>query len=199
MYRKLVSDRQATTMQHTIIVIVSILSFVATTCAFAPAQRFDGGRARTGSIHPRLTASWIQRHFSQRDDENSISKEEEIARLQEQIRMLQQEQEKEEAPESATSSAPVLADKRSAELERVKGKDMPFTEGDLIASNIIPANESNNGMAILPAILLAIGALVFFVAFSQVPVGQEDFAKYSVAPPTQTIDLGDLNPDKKVL
>jgi len=39
-----------------------------------------------------------------------------------------------------------------------------------------------------------VATLLGLVAFSQVPIGQEDLDKYSTAKPSMAIDLGDLNP-----
>jgi hypothetical protein len=136
-----------------------------------------------------------------------FNKDEEIARLQDQIRRIKEEQEREQAValEAAETETPSrnydgrqLVDKRSNELERVRGKDMPFSEGDLISANIISNDdgEESSLMQRLPAVLLAIGAFVLLIGFAQVPVGQEDLSRYSAAPLTQTIDLGDLNPDR---
>lgn len=127
----------------------------------------------------------------------STNRDEEIAKLQEQIRQLQ---EAKDEPSSDLSNeqeqvASRLVDKRSAELERVRGKDSPFTEGDLIDANILEADDSSTSLN-LPLVLLGIGAVIFLGLFSQVPVGQEDLSRYSVAPPTQVIDLGDINPEK---
>lgn len=124
------------------------------------------------------------------------SKEDEIAKLQEQIRRLQQaEDQPEDAASNDGQNESVYVDKRSNELERVRGKDSPFTEGDLIGANILEKDDSS-GSVNLPLILLGLGAFLFLTVFSQVPVGQEDLSRYSAAPPARVIDLGDLNPDK---
>jgi hypothetical protein len=171
----------------------------AVSFSFSPSRKLSFGvTART--VRDRLPSPLLHLASSKDDISQSVSKEEEIARLQEQIRRLQEESAQEDVATTETelASKAGLVDKRAAELERVRGKEMPFSEGDLIDANIIPADGSSSGLgSVLPTILLAVGALVFFVAFSQVPIGQEDFARYSVAPPTQTIDLGDLNSDRK--
>ena len=184
-------------MIHSRSVAYILCCVLAVSSSFAPFNR---------ALIPRQALDTATRRYplhlsssnNNNNNDDSTSKQDEIARLQEQIRRLQEEGEAATAVESSTATSKTttgLVDPRAAELERVPGKDIMFSEGDLLDANIISSD--NSGLGVLPTILLAVGALLFFVAFSQIPVGQEDFARYSVAPATQTIDLGDLNPDRK--
>jgi hypothetical protein len=131
------------------------------------------------------------------------SREEEIARLEAEIRKLRDEAsfddlDGEYTAESAFAAAQALADKKRL-LAQVRGKDMLLTEGALIQENILENEGSTVGIA--PAILGAVLAAAV-IAFSQIPVGQEDLSRYSVqAGPTVStkIDLGDINPDRPSL
>jgi hypothetical protein len=130
------------------------------------------------------------------------AKKDEIARLEEEIRKLREEAsteslDVEESAESAFAAARALSDKKRL-LAQVKGKDMLLTEGALIKENILEDESSTSTVGLLPAILgafLAVGV----IAFSQLPVGQEELSRYSVqsGPTVSTkIDLGDINPDQ---
>jgi hypothetical protein len=55
------------------------------------------------------------------------------------------------------------------------------------------ATESG-GSGGLTGIIGAVALVLGLIAFSQVPIGQEDLSKYSaIKAPTEQIDLGDLN------
>jgi hypothetical protein len=175
--------------------MVLILAVAALTEAWVPA--FHGAelngrwkaptmqRQRTSTRVPRLCAS---------------SRDDEIARLEAEIRKLRDaassdDLDGEDTAESAFAAAQALADKKRL-LAQVRGKDMLLTEGTLIQENILENEGSTVGIA--PAILGAVLAAAV-IAFSQIPVGQEDLSRYSVqAGPTVStkIDLGDINPDR---
>ena len=81
-------------------------------------------------------------------------------------------------------------------MEKMQENDMVLTESFLYDGNIAE-DQSTEGGSIVSTILTAVAAVVFLIVFSQVPIGQEDLSKYSVAPTStsRTIDLGDLNTD----
>jgi len=155
---------------------------------------------------------------------SSDDREEEIARLQEQILRLREEEgvdssaktdstvsaattatagtsEREEEEEESLADAWRAAVGERKKLENLKSEKrvMLLSEGDLIEGGILE-NDSNELSGILPAALGAVVAVVFLLLFAQVPVGQEGYQKYSAptGPTTvKTIDLGDLNPARK--
>jgi hypothetical protein len=133
------------------------------------------------------------RHTSQL----SSSRDEEIAKLEEQLRQLRVD-----APDDAVAAAEsteaekeiVAVQKRI--LEKVKGKDMLLSERELVDKDLFLNQGESEGGGVLPAVLAALGAAVFLFFFSQIPVGQDDWSRYSTTsgPTTSTrIDLGDLN------
>ena len=130
------------------------------------------------------------------------TREDEIAKLEEQIRQLRAEQEMSSVTAKEQESADAQVQKLVAEkrvLERVSGKDLLITEGTLISENLMETESAGGGNIIVTA-LAVVAAAVFLFFFSQVPIGQDDFSKYSATGSagtvTKTIDLGDLNPDK---
>jgi hypothetical protein len=120
------------------------------------------------------------------DDTNNVyNEEDEIKKLEERIRKLKQEQAKGQKVDGR-------------KLEWAEGtRDTFFNEGYLLNENLVDSSTSNTVPTILGAVVVGI-VLAFF---SQVPIGNEDLARYSVAPQTTqasiVIDLGDLNPDKR--
>mmetsp|Transcript_9648 Transcript_9648/g.13495 ORF Transcript_9648/g.13495 Transcript_9648/m.13495 type:complete len:86 (+) Transcript_9648:416-673(+) len=83
-------------------------------------------------------------------------------------------------------------------MANVEMRDEPYEE---MLSEQWKEAEDNEGSAggILTTLIGALVAIVFLVGFSQVPIGQEDYSRYSVAPGAgNKIDLGDLNPVTKV-
>jgi hypothetical protein len=122
------------------------------------------------------------------------SRDEEIAKLEEQLARLKEEQLTEQSTDISTKelNGEINAVEKRL-LENVQGKDMILSEKELFDGNIVE-DQSTEGN-VLSNLLIAVGALVFLTLFSQIPIGQEDFSKYSVAPTSasRTIDLGDLN------
>lgn len=121
------------------------------------------------------------------------SKEQEIAKLEEQLRKLKEEKEKEET--TATSS---IAMTQGGDDEEDILKDVPlemFLTEQWKAQQRETDTENPSSGGGLTNILLAIGAVVVIALFSQIPIGQEDLSKYSVgnSPAVEQIDLGDLN------
>lgn len=127
----------------------------------------------------------------------SSNREDEIAKLEEQIRRLREESPEEESitTEISKEEKKIVVDE--ALLEDVKSKDMLLSERDLIDAQLMDT-ESEGGMGSLPTILAVVGAAVFLFFFAQVPVGQEDLSRYSASGSgtVTSIDLGDLNPDR---
>ena len=109
------------------------------------------------------------------------SKDDEIAELEEKLKQLKAEKKEEkEAAEAISEEA----------LEEVP-LDMFLTEQWKESER--EATEGSGGG--LMNVLYAVGAVLFVVLFSQIPIGQEDLSKYSVgsSPAAEQIDLGDLN------
>ena len=147
-------------------------------------------------------------------------REEEIAKLEEQLRQLRAEQGdgEDSAPAvttattttrtSAAASTSTQKDdekgstltleeqKIVARLEKMKGKDMLLSETELIGEGIVEnaAGDGSGGNVAFQAVG-AIVALVLVIAFAQIPVGQEGLAQYSATGSSnvKVIDLGDLN------
>ncbi|CAJ1943599.1 unnamed protein product [Cylindrotheca closterium] len=111
----------------------------------------------------------------------ATDKEEEIAKLEEQLKKLREEadQGEEGAVDDGAQAAP--------EAEVVVPEAMFLSEGWKEA-------EESEGSGMLTKVLGAIGLAVVLAIFSQVPIGQDDYSKYSeVKASTGTIDLGDIN------
>lgn len=110
----------------------------------------------------------------------SSEKEVEIAKLEEQLRQLKEEQATEER---------ITAANNGEEAVEVVPESMFLSEGWKEEDAVTSSEGSLFGN-----ILKAVGVAVFLVLFSQIPIGQEDLSKYSaIKAPTETIDLGDLN------
>ena len=109
------------------------------------------------------------------------SKEEEIAKLEEQLRKL-----KEEKNEGQTATVEA---KQEEALEEIK-LEMFMTERWKVEE---PDTSTTTGG--FSGVLYAVAAVLALALFSQVPIGQEDLSRYSVgnSPAAAQIDLGDLN------
>jgi hypothetical protein len=109
------------------------------------------------------------------------SKEEEIAKLEEQLRRLKEEN-KAEQPAYGVAE------------DEEKFDDVPL---DMFMTERwkIQEAESAGSSGGFSGVLYAVAAVLALALFSQVPVGQEDLSKYSVgnSPAAEQIDLGDLN------
>jgi len=127
---------------------------------------------------------------------SSEDRQQEIARLEEQLRTLKEESAS-EGDSLTEEEQKYVADEKV--LEKVQGKDMLLTEQELVDAELLK-NEENDGGGLLP-ILAAVGLAAFLFFFSQVPVGQEDLARYQPtgSSTSKTIDLGDMNPDRSAL
>lgn len=152
----------------------------------------------------------------------ATSKEDEIAALEEQLRLLKQNDATTE-PTSASSSSQEPESKSVEEKEETDERSWKVPErnpDDTIAVRKVPIASMSNPMdemlseqwkvsnfkssggnvgvggGVMKNVIGAVVLLVGVVAFSQIPVGQENLDKYSTAKPSTTIDLGDLNPVK---
>jgi hypothetical protein len=166
-----------------------VLCWLAMLFSFVPIQAFS---VRQQTLLP------ISRATSCR---LSSSREEEIARLEEQLRKLKEEDVSEGTVEKIKSMTDEELQKYAVDekvLEKIRGKDMLLSESDLIEAQILDNDdETSVGGKLIPIIAtLAIAVFLFF--FAQVPVGQEDLSRYSVTGNTasKTIDLGDMNPNR---
>jgi hypothetical protein len=111
------------------------------------------------------------------------NKADEIAALEEKLRILKEEATTEEKQTEAEIPTPrVTIDEPFDEMltEKWKEKEMENSDGGGFIKNLV-------GIAIL---------LVASIAVSQIPAGQEGYDKYTVVKPNTSIDLGDLNPSK---
>uniref|UniRef100_A0A7S4SN45 Uncharacterized protein n=1 Tax=Ditylum brightwellii TaxID=49249 RepID=A0A7S4SN45_9STRA len=120
----------------------------------------------------------------------SSSKEDEIAALEEKLRLLKEEAAQQQQEEEGASEI-------EAEIANLRNADEPYVE--MLSEQWKESdvdNESSGGL--LTTVLGVAIALVFLIGFSQIPVGQEDYSRYSVTPGVGStkIDLGDLNPAK---
>jgi uncharacterized protein HemX len=114
---------------------------------------------------------------------SSSNKDDEIAKLEEQLKRLKEEK-------------AVLEQQQQPEEELEEQVDIEMFLSEEWKEKEVAEKGTNDGGAgtglvgVLGAIALALG----FVLFSQVPIGQEDLSKYSaIKAPTQQIDLGDKN------
>jgi hypothetical protein len=181
-----VGSSQYTMMQGLIVLL--LLALVSSLSVRRPLRRLD---------------SWHRAVLPPRSDNNRqttvlfSSRDEEIAKLEAQLRQLR---ENEEAPDGSTKEDDKLSiaefEAAKRRLEMVKGKDMLLTEHALLSGGLLD-NESKGGN--LFGIVGAVVAVVFLLLFSQVPIGQENLARYSATGSSnvKSIDLGDLNPDSR--
>ena len=127
------------------------------------------------------------------------SREEEISRLEEQLRKLRKEEE-EKTPEKGADETLTAGKEEKISSQRLeatsRSKDMMLSEGDLIGAGIVE-DAGGGGVGGLGGVVAAVVGLVLLIAFSQVPIGQESVSQYSATGSSadRTIDLGDLNPD----
>lgn len=128
------------------------------------------------------------------------TRDDEIAKLEAQLRQLRESEKDttnastgEGYDDTLTVEEFEVAKRR---LEKMKGKDMLLTEQYLISGGLIDKeSQGSNVLGIVGVVVV----IVFILVFSQVPVGQEDLARYSATGSStlKSIDLGDLNPDAK--
>lgn len=186
----------------TYLLITSVLGFSTNLCLIAPSIDVKSGNFRRHR-HPNVPTTPKRRrktiHLF------SSTRDEEIAKLEAQLRQLR-ESETSVGSEDDTSAATLdpddvrtlkaFADARRR-LEKVKGKDMLLTEQELIKGGLLDDSSNNSFGGAVPAIAVVVAAFVGIIAFAQIPIGQEDLARYSATGSStlKSIDLGDLNPD----
>jgi hypothetical protein len=182
-YRKV----QACTMRH----LIAFNFFTAVSCFTA---------LPTAILCPSNRGGTMRKHFGTRDDE--------IAKLEDQLRQLREDGT--DVGASAMSSRSEVFTKDDSEdafslkefdmarrrLEKTKGKDMLLSEQQLISGGLMEDTSNGRSSGIL-GIVGAVVALVGLLLFAQVPVGQDELARYSATGSStiKSIDLGDLNPD----
>lgn len=145
----------------------SPLLFLATLCFVRSVEAFHI------NLHSRSSLPWRQGQLRN-------SKEEEIAKLEEQLRKLK------EGKEDASS-----VDTESKEEEKLEDVPLEMFLTEQWKEQEADGSSSGGGITV---VLYVIAAVLGLVLFSQVPIGQEDLSKYSVGnSPSEQIDLGDLN------
>ena len=130
------------------------------------------------------------------------SREEEIVKLENQLRQLREEtavvKEVDGASVNEMEDQMTLKEFEVARrrLETMKGKDMLLSEQELISGGIVDSSTDGNSSGIF-GIVGAVAALVGILLFAQIPMGQDELARYSATGSStiKSIDLGDLNPD----
>lgn len=117
--------------------------------------------------------------------------DDDIAKLEAQLQQLKEER------KSQQLEAPLSPEL----LERAQRTDMILSEQDLVSGGIVKNDEDDSSFNI-GSVVAGIVGLVVILLFSQIPVGQDDLARYSPstgpknAATATSIDLGDLNPSK---
>ena len=122
------------------------------------------------------------------------SKEEEIAELERRLQQLKQEAAQGDMagtpPPPAVSVTPPPPPARVVEDEETANVSEDF----MLSEKWKESQPSEGGGGGLMGILGAVGLAVALAAFSQVPIGQENYSKYAaIDAPKEQIDLGDLN------
>lgn len=118
------------------------------------------------------------------------SKDDEIAQLEERLRQLR---------EAETQNAVLATPSTSSNINTPNRPDEPFVEmlteswkeADPVEGKM--GGGAGNSVGFLLPLVGGILATIFLLSFAQVPVGQEDFAKYAAVKTSTEIDLGDLN------
>lgn len=176
-----------------------------------------------GSVHAFTSKHRVSRSDLARSPSflgmSDSGKDDEIAKLEEQLRKLKEEKGTEVSPANAsetqeeattvTTTAAATTTTKTAEdddeeiSEDEASMDMFLSEGWKEArSNYDPSNTATKKRQdeeqgnLIGTVTKVVGAILALVIFSQIPVGQEDLSKYSAiksGPATSTIDLGDNN------
>jgi hypothetical protein len=133
-----------------------------------------------------------QNTFSSRSSRSWVlfrSKDEEIAKLEEQLKKLKEDKASELLLETAPQNGEIIA---PAEPE--VPLEMFLSEGWKEKEVAETSSAAGGGGGVLTSILGVVALVVGLAIFSQIPIGQEDLSKYSaIKAPTEQIDLGDLN------
>lgn len=116
------------------------------------------------------------------------SNEDEIATLEEKLRLLKQAKAK-EAEELKLSEA------KSTSPASLSNELIP----EMLSESWKEEDSAESGISLVP-LFGSLALLAFFIVFSQIPVGQDDLRQYAgnIKETTSSIDLGDLNPVKVV-
>lgn len=146
------------------------------------------------TVRPKSTYS-----IGSRVSSLASSRDEEIAKLEEQLRKLKEEESSKPDESEALTQEEKKYVANERVLEGVKGKDMLLSERELVDAGLL--EEENTGGVGFGNIVAVVAAVVLLLVFAQIPVGQEDLSRYSAtgSAGTTSIDLGDLNPDRKAI
>jgi hypothetical protein len=129
------------------------------------------------------------------------SREEEIARLEKQLRELREQEDEKKIIGDSTTTQKLTREEAeiSRRLEKIQGKEMLLSERELLSDGIVEEEGESSRGGSLVGVIGTIVAVVAVIAFSQIPVGRENLARYSATGSSaiKTIDLGDINPDRK--
>ncbi len=118
-------------------------------------------------------------------------KDDEIAELEEKLKQLK-EQKEEEALKEEQQALDDINNSDNNVLDQVPLNEM------LSESWKEKEMEGNSSGSIISSLVTGLALVVAFVLFSQIPVGQEGYEKYTTAKPSTTIDLGDKNPISRI-
>jgi hypothetical protein len=121
---------------------------------------------------------------------NNNNNDDEIAKLEEKIRQLREAKNKERTEDTITTNDMVKNEIRTGDVS--PESQLPLLEEMLSERWKEDMNPKEGNSPIIP-IVASILALVFVVAFSQIPIGEEGYMKYSAVKTSTPIDLGDLN------
>ena len=129
---------------------------------------------------------------------SSNSDDDEIAELEAKLRQLKEEKQKElltktsdDEPADTPTSNPINTGITNYD------SDTPLNEmlsESWKESDSVSGGSDEEGGSIVPALLSGVALILGFILFSQIPVGQEAYDKYSTAKPNTSIDLGDKAP-----
>ena len=115
------------------------------------------------------------------------SKDDEIAELEEKLRILKQDVEKEERQPAIS----VQEDGLTGMVSDVEVTDYPEMLSEKWKEDLDTMKDSKEGAnGLILNTIVSLSVLVGLILFSQVPIGNEGLDKYSTAAPTQSIDLG---------
>lgn len=173
----------------------SLLCISLILCQTSMLQAFQA--TSSGIIqNARLSTSntrWTLHTLKMSDD-----REDEIAKLEEKLRKLREEATQDDGDQQ--SEAASVTDVNGAD---VNGVSTSSEESEAVVPEAMFLSEGwkegdgaelEEGSGTIKTVLSAIGFAVFLAVFSQIPIGQEDYSKYSaVKAQTEKIDLGDLN------
>ena len=173
-----------------------------------PTTRSSSWQTTTKSLF--MSTENSETDSSRDDDVTRLEQELKIAKLEAELRQLKEkESETETKTETATGPVVVVEEPKKDDLEddeeipEEASMDMFVSEGWKEAkegydpkntATVIRKTEEQGNL--LGLVAKVVGAIVAVVAFSQIPVGQEDLSKYSAiksGPVRTTIDLGDTN------